>query len=190
MSEKVRVHEIAKELGIDSKEVVVKAAEIGLDIKTASSSVSMNDAEKIANYIINGAPAPKPATPKVTVKKAAKKDDDDLKSEEKAASEKPAEKAQEKTAAAVKTETAADAVSEKSAEPAPKESADETKPAAEKSANGPKVMAPIKRPGLTIVKKKKPKVEKVDNAASASAAALKVSSYGKVSEEEKQKRRG
>ena len=74
MSEKVRVHEIAKELGIDSKEVVVKASEMGLVVKSASSSVSMEDAEKIANFIINGAPAPKPATPKVTVKKAAKKE--------------------------------------------------------------------------------------------------------------------
>ncbi len=182
MSEKVRVHEIAKELGIDSKEVVVKAAEIGLDIKTASSSVSMNDAEKIANYIINGAPAPKPATPKVTVKKAVKTDDEDLKSEDKAAAAKPAEKAEEKTAAA-KTETPAETVVEKSSEPAQKESDDETKPAAEKSVNGPKVMAPIKRSGLTIVKKKKPKIEKTDSAASASAAAQKVSSYGKVSED-------
>ncbi|MBU1642534.1 translation initiation factor IF-2 N-terminal domain-containing protein, partial [bacterium] len=34
MSDKVRVHEIAKELGINSKEVVEKAAEMGLDIKT------------------------------------------------------------------------------------------------------------------------------------------------------------
>ena len=72
MSDKVRVHEIAKELGINSKEVVEKAAEMGLDVKTASSSVSMNDAEQIMNYIMNGAPAPTPEQPKVTVKKAAK----------------------------------------------------------------------------------------------------------------------
>ena len=92
MSEKVRVHEIAKELGIDSKEVVVKASEMGLVVKSASSSVSMEDAEKIANFIINGAPAPKPTTPKVTVKKAAKKDEETPKSEEKAVEETPAEK--------------------------------------------------------------------------------------------------
>lgn len=188
MSEKVRVHEIAKELGIDSKEVVAKAAEIGLDIKTASSSVSMNDAEKIANYIINGAPAPKPATPKVTVKKAVKKDDEDLISEEETAAEKPAEKAEEKkapteTPVAVTTETASEVPDEKGSEPAPKAAAVESKPETEKPKNGPKVITPIKRSGLTIVKKKKPKIDKNDNAASASAAALKVSSYGKVSED-------
>jgi len=46
MMDKVRVHEIAKELGINSKEVVDKAAAMGLVIKTASSSVSMEEAEK------------------------------------------------------------------------------------------------------------------------------------------------
>ena len=33
MSDKVRVHEIAKELGIASKEVVDKAATIGVSVK-------------------------------------------------------------------------------------------------------------------------------------------------------------
>ncbi|MGZ8546244.1 MAG: translation initiation factor IF-2 [Sulfuricurvum sp.] len=55
MMDKVRVHEIAKELGINSKEVVDKAAAMGLVIKTASSSVSMAEAEKIMNYIMSGA---------------------------------------------------------------------------------------------------------------------------------------
>ena len=42
MSDKVRVSEIAKELGIASKEVVEKAQAMGLDsVKTASNSVSM-----------------------------------------------------------------------------------------------------------------------------------------------------
>ena len=68
--EKVRVHEIAKELGITSKEVVKKATDMGLDLKTASSTVSMEEAEKIVNYIMNGAEnevtheAPKETTPK------------------------------------------------------------------------------------------------------------------------------
>lgn len=54
MSEKVRVHEIAKELGITSKDVVKKALEMGLEIKSASSSVSMQEADALTNYIING----------------------------------------------------------------------------------------------------------------------------------------
>ena len=184
MSEKVRVHEIAKELGIDSKEVVVKAAEMGLDIKTASSSVSMEDAEKIANFIISGAPAPKPATPKVTVKKA----DEAPKSEEKAVDEKPAEKVEEKkapteTPAAKAVEAKAEAVAEKTAELVKEAPKAEEKLAVEKPVGGPKVVAPIKRSGLKIVKKKKPKIDPNATAATASAAALKVSSYGKVSED-------
>ena len=55
MMDKVRVHEIAKELGINSKEVVDKAAIMGLNVKTASSTVSMEEAEKIMNYIMGGA---------------------------------------------------------------------------------------------------------------------------------------
>ena len=47
MIDKVRVHEIATELGIKSKEVVDKAAEMGIDVKTASSSVSMEEAEQL-----------------------------------------------------------------------------------------------------------------------------------------------
>ncbi len=195
MSEKVRVHEIAKELGIDSKEVVVKASEMGLVVKSASSSVSMEDAEKIANFIINGAPAPKPATPKVTVKKAAKKEDEAPKSEETVVEEKPAEKAEEKKAPAEKKTPAAKAesVAEKAAEPAKEvEAAKEAPKVEEKPAEKPadkptgvilKTVAPIKRSGLKIVKKKKPKIDTNSNAASASAAALKVSSYGKVSED-------
>jgi len=55
MMDKVRVHEIAKELGINSKEVVDKAAAMGLNVKTASSSVSIEEAEQIMNYIMSGA---------------------------------------------------------------------------------------------------------------------------------------
>jgi len=69
MMDKVRVHEIAKELGINSKEVVDKAAAMGLNVKTASSSVSIEEAEQIMNYIMSGAStettAPK-SSPKAT----------------------------------------------------------------------------------------------------------------------------
>ena len=190
MSEKVRVHEIAKELGIDSKEVVTKATEMGLAVKSASSSVSMEDAEKIANFIINGAPAPKPKKPKIVVKKAAKKEEETVKSEAKAVDEKPA------AVAATPAKTTEAPKREKAAEPAVKEAEKttetpkekvaekaETKAAAPKAATGPKVVVPIKRSGLKIVKKKKPRIDPNATAASASAAALKVSSYGKVSED-------
>ncbi len=72
MMDKVRIHEIAKELGINSKEVVDKAAAMGLNVKTASSSVSIEEAEQIMNYIMSGASA-EPAA-KTAHKVAAKEE--------------------------------------------------------------------------------------------------------------------
>ncbi|MBN2870240.1 MAG: translation initiation factor IF-2 N-terminal domain-containing protein, partial [Campylobacterales bacterium] len=69
MMDKVRVHEIAKELGINSKEVVDKAAAMGLNVKTASSSVSIEEAEQIMNYIMSGASA-EASAPKASAKPA------------------------------------------------------------------------------------------------------------------------
>jgi len=179
MSDKVRVHEIAKELGINSKEVVEKAAEMGLDVKTASSSVSMNDAEQIMNYIMSGAPAAAPAQPKVTVKKAPKAEEAPeaatKQEEEKAVT---AEKKAEPEEKAAVSEPVTPTSVEKEAEPEEK-AAKEVSEADE----GPKAAAPIKRSGLKIVKKKKPKIEKGADVVTASAAAQKVSSYGKVSED-------
>ena len=69
MMDKVRVHEIAKELGINSKEVVDKAATMWLNVKTASSSVSIEEAEQIMNYIMSGA-STESSAPKAAVKAA------------------------------------------------------------------------------------------------------------------------
>ncbi|MBE0492542.1 MAG: translation initiation factor IF-2 [Sulfurospirillum sp.] len=52
--DKVRIHEIAKELGIKSKDVVDKAIELGLEVKAASSAVSTEEAEKLMNFVLTG----------------------------------------------------------------------------------------------------------------------------------------
>ena len=44
---KVRLYEIAKELGKESKEVVARAKELGLDVKSHSSSVEADAGERI-----------------------------------------------------------------------------------------------------------------------------------------------
>ena len=44
---KIKIHEIAKKIGVNSKEVLEKALELGLDVKTHMSSVDENDAKKI-----------------------------------------------------------------------------------------------------------------------------------------------
>ncbi|RSH95959.1 Translation initiation factor IF-2 [Streptococcus oralis] len=73
---KKRLYEIAKELGKESKEVVARAKELGLDVKSHSSSVEAAAAEQIAASF-KPAPAPKaeakPAAPKASVEKKAEK---------------------------------------------------------------------------------------------------------------------
>jgi translation initiation factor IF-2 len=51
---KVRIYEVAKELGINSKEVVTKAKEIDIEAKTASSAINSEDAEKLMHYVMTG----------------------------------------------------------------------------------------------------------------------------------------
>ena len=52
--DKVRITEIAKELGMKNKEIVDKAIDLGLDVKGHSSSISTEDAEKLMNYVLSG----------------------------------------------------------------------------------------------------------------------------------------
>ena len=85
---KKRLYEIAKELGKESKEVVARAKELGLDVKSHSSSVEEAVAAKIAASF---KPAP---APKVEAKSA----------EQKASAEKKAEKSEPAKPAVAKEE--------------------------------------------------------------------------------------
>src|SRR5213595_963114 len=66
---KKRVHEIAKEQGLTSKEVLQAFKDAGVYVKAASSTVEERD---VRRAFPNGAP-PKPAAPPKEEKKAAKK---------------------------------------------------------------------------------------------------------------------
>ena len=72
---KKRLYEIAKELGKESKEVVARAKELGLDVKSHSSSVEEAVAAKIAASFKSAAPKveAKPAAPKASAEKKAEK---------------------------------------------------------------------------------------------------------------------
>ena len=63
---KVRLYEIAKELGKESKEVVARAKELGLDVKSHSSSVEADASERIKSSFTK-----KAAAPQATVEKPA-----------------------------------------------------------------------------------------------------------------------
>lgn len=127
--DKVRVHEIASELGLKSKEVIEKALEIGIKAKAPSSGVSLEDAQKLMDYIMSGASSKKEKKEESKIKKIEEKENE--KKEEKKEVEKTKPKKR---------------VRKKESEPAKEEKNEQERLA-------PK---PTKRRGLVIVKKKRP----------------------------------
>ena len=65
---KKRLYEIAKELGKESKEVVTRAKELGLEVKSHASSIEGEAVERLVNSFATKAPQ----TPKVTEEKQVK----------------------------------------------------------------------------------------------------------------------
>ncbi|MEN8303334.1 MAG: translation initiation factor IF-2 [Campylobacterota bacterium] len=184
MTDKVSVKEIADELGIASKDVLEKAKSMGIEVKAAQSKVSMEQAEEIANYIMNGEEEKVVTPPKPKTVKAKS----DTHKEETPKKEKVEETPEVEAAApkeVVEEETPATAPKEEiTKEDAPKEVAQE-EPSKKESKSPLKVVSPairpaIKKTGLKIVKKKKPKVEESYDLPTKQAS---VSSYGKMSAE-------
>ena len=186
MTEKVRVHEIAKELGIASKDVVKKASDMGIEVKSANSSVTMAEAEGLMNYIMNGETVEASAT----AKKEPTKAKSDTPKEEKTPKETettevkkdtPKEKTIEVKEPAKKKEVTAVVKTEEPSKV--KAESEERKPAETKKSPlnlvEPKKLQ-IKKSGLKIVKKKRPKVEETYTMPTKQAS---VSSYGKMSAE-------
>lgn len=52
--DKIRISQIAKEIGKTSKEILQKAQELGFEVKTASSAVTTEQAEELYNYVLSG----------------------------------------------------------------------------------------------------------------------------------------
>ncbi len=71
MSDSVRVYEIADETGSTSAEVIAKAKDLNIELKSPQSAVSFEDAEEIAKYLLSGTSDKLPKKPKV--KKAVEK---------------------------------------------------------------------------------------------------------------------
>ncbi len=184
MTDKVSVKEIADELGIASKDVLEKAKNMGIEVKAALSKVSMEDAEKIANYIMNGEDDKPTPTPKPTVVKKAKDDTPKEEPKEKEVVEevvKTTETTSEKSEAKaeVTKEVSSDKESETPVEEVKKEP-EVKKPVSTLRVVSPGLRPAIKKSGLKIVKKRKPKVEENYNLPQKQAS---VSSYGKMSAE-------
>ncbi len=172
--DKVRITEIAQELGMENKEILAKSKEIGINAKAPNSAVSVEQAEALMNYILTGkAPqnmkpaakaAPKRATtkkstpaPKTAPKEEAPKAPAPIPEKAEKESKKPeVSPAQEqKKSEAPQKAPAAQAAPAKTAEPEKKKS--ET--LAQSSLK--------KRRGLVIVKKKRPVKTEAQKAAEA-----------------------
>jgi len=186
MIEKVRVHEIAKELGISSKDVLDKAKKMGIEVKSAQSVVTMEQAEGLANFIMNGEETAETSASKPKIKKAKEVEITESKSDTPKEDNKESEKSTVIDEVSISTEekkVSEDAVdSEKKIEVA-KETVKEAKKEAPKTSIKvvtASIRPAIKKSGLKIVKKRKPKVEENYNLPQKQAS---VSSYGKMSEE-------
>ncbi|MBS4241236.1 translation initiation factor IF-2 [Campylobacter vulpis] len=139
---KVRIHEIAKELGYDSKDIIQKANELGLDIKTASNAVEPEIAAGIYEYI-------QTKTIPAIFKKEEKKTSKNLKKEEKPK----AIKAKKE----IKKEEPKEEVKEKVTPPKEKVEEEIKEEKSESQSLAGATLA--KRRGLVIVKKKKDEQE-------------------------------
>ncbi|WP_121627554.1 translation initiation factor IF-2 [Poseidonibacter antarcticus] len=164
MSDKVRVYEIAEEAGASSSDVIAKAKDLKIELKSPQSAVSIEDAEEITNYIMTGKSAKLPVKVKKTV---VKKVIEEKKEEE------PTLKVEEKVEEKNVTAKKADAISKPNAvdtTSSPIEKVEEVKKVSEEKKEDAKKTedksdAPVikkiipKRRGLKIVKKKKPRIE-------------------------------
>ncbi|MBL0709132.1 MAG: translation initiation factor IF-2 [Sulfurimonas sp.] len=187
MIEKVKVHEIAKELGIASKDVLKKAIDMGLEVKSAQSAVTMEQAEGLANFIMNGKVSTDQTKPDAKVKSDTPKKEEiskeitkevlEEKAKEKTTPQEEEKVVQEKKTSKEALSTEAKEIKEETKELGKKEIAEKKSPIRIVS---PTAINKIKRPGLKIVKKKKPKVVENYNLPQKEAS---VSSYGKMSEE-------
>ncbi|MER7456094.1 translation initiation factor IF-2 [Micromonospora sp. NPDC126480] len=70
MAGKARVHELAKELGVESKTVLAKLKEMGEFVKSASSTVEAPVARRLRSAFVNNAGSPAPAAPQAAAPSA------------------------------------------------------------------------------------------------------------------------
>lgn len=173
----VRISEIANELGYPSKEIVEKAIELGLKVKTHSSGVTPEEAEALYTYVQTGEipenfkkkPEKKKSEPKKATPKSAKEPKEESKDTKKdsAKSTKKDEKvsqvsAEQKQIQSKKAEEKVE-ISESKLKTEIKErpKQEEKRPAIEAKPEAKETLAEVslqKRRGLMIVKKKKEEI--------------------------------
>jgi translation initiation factor IF-2 len=82
MVEKVKIVEIAKEVGATNKTIIEKALELGLDAKVSTSAITVEEAERLVNYVLTGIDnAPPKEEPKPQPEKTENKHKTEIKTQ-------------------------------------------------------------------------------------------------------------
>ena len=161
--DKVKIQEVAEEAGLSNADLLEKAAELGFDIKAANSSISMENAGVLVEYAISGKlPAgfkkPKPKKPK-----------------QEAPKEQQEQKGEQAPKDTLKEELKNETAQEQNIKELPKK---------EESF----VAEPLKKGGITIVKKQKESKKEISlDQASAAAAKKKKSKKTSIPKESGEK---
>ena len=74
----IRVSELAKELGLTSKEVIEKFAQISINVKSHSNTVTPLQVTKLKDFIADGSKLPSKKPKAFIVKKAKVKKEDEV----------------------------------------------------------------------------------------------------------------
>ncbi len=160
--DKVRISEVALELGMETKAILAKAQELGLEVKAANSAISMQDAGDLMDYIMTGKSS-RASTKKSTPKPKSKTESKEEAPKKPEQKEKPKEqktqtpKQTPKKESLQPTTTINPTIKDEPQEEHSENEAKDNKPDLETKNEEPLAKASLKkRRGLMIVKKKKP----------------------------------
>ncbi|WP_157351370.1 translation initiation factor IF-2 [Aliarcobacter butzleri] len=152
MSDTVRVYEIAEEAGASSQDVIAKAKDLGIELKSPQTAVSYEDAEEITKYMMTGK-SERLATKPAKVKKVIKKEEVKKETEEIETPKEKIETVQKVEKEIIKKPELKKVEISKPISKAPQKSEEESE-----NLENPNKIVP-KRKGLVIIKKKRPKEE-------------------------------
>ncbi|MFX4281548.1 translation initiation factor IF-2 [Aliarcobacter butzleri] len=155
MSDTVRVYEIAEEAGASSQDVIAKAKDLGIELKSPQTAVSYEDAEEITKYMMTGK-SERLATKPAKVKKVAKKEEVKKETEEIETPKEKIETVQKIEKEIIKKPELKKVEISKPISKAPQKSEEESE-----NLENPNKIVP-KRKGLVIIKKKRPKEEELE----------------------------
>ncbi|MCG3666622.1 translation initiation factor IF-2 [Aliarcobacter butzleri] len=155
MSDTVRVYEIAEEAGASSQDVIAKAKDLGIELKSPQTAVSYEDAEEITKYMMTGK-SERLATKPAKVKKVVKKEEVKKETEEIETPKEKIETVQKVEKEIIKKPELKKVEISRPISKAPQKSEEESE-----NLENPNKIVP-KRKGLVIIKKKRPKEEELE----------------------------